>query len=157
MFDDFRDTTEAVGYVPIKTPEQRHLVPALIVIGGKAFGQSFTLESELTVIGRGPKSDIHLDDDGVSREHAQIVHAEEEFYTSILIQRTARITMAKPFKFLLYETETNYNWEREPSCGFNIKTWWTKNITAPCMSLKPVIPSPASTIADISWKRLSEK
>ena len=79
MFDDFRDTTEAVGYVPLKTPEQRHLVPALIVIGGKAFGQSFTLDSDLTVIGRGPKSDIHLDDDGVSREHAQVVRAEEEW------------------------------------------------------------------------------
>lgn len=77
--DDFRDTTEAVGYVPIEGPDQSNLVPTLMVIGGKAFGQSFTLDTESTDIGRSPNSRIQLDDDGISRHHAKVVRSGDEW------------------------------------------------------------------------------
>ena len=77
LVDEFRDTTEAVGYVPIESQDQTRLVPTLIVIGGRAFGQSFTLDHDITNIGRGPQSIIHLDDDGVSREHAQVIRSKD--------------------------------------------------------------------------------
>jgi len=79
MVDDFRDTTEAVGYVPIEAPDQGNLVPTLIVIGGKAFGQSFALDNENTGIGRSTKSRIQLDDDGISRQHAEVIRSGDEW------------------------------------------------------------------------------
>jgi two-component system, cell cycle response regulator len=77
--EDFRDTTEAVGFVPIDYKDQIRLIPTIIVIGGKAFGQSYTLDHDITNIGRGPKCNIHVDDDGVSREHAQVIRVDEEW------------------------------------------------------------------------------
>ena len=45
----------------------------LVVLAGSAVGEMFKLEQERTVIGRGGKAQIRLIDDGISREHAEIV------------------------------------------------------------------------------------
>lgn len=46
---------------------------ALVVIYGEDLGRKFDLKKEITVIGRSSKSDIQIDQDAVSRNHARIV------------------------------------------------------------------------------------
>jgi two-component system, cell cycle response regulator len=45
----------------------------LVVLAGSAVGEMYKLEEERTIIGRGGKAQIQLIDDGISREHAEIV------------------------------------------------------------------------------------
>jgi two-component system cell cycle response regulator len=44
----------------------------LIVLAGVSAGEMFKIQGEKTVIGRGPKVTLRLNDEGVSREHCQI-------------------------------------------------------------------------------------
>jgi diguanylate cyclase (GGDEF)-like protein len=45
----------------------------LVVLAGASVGEMYKIEGETTVIGRGQKAQIRLLDDGISREHAQLV------------------------------------------------------------------------------------
>jgi diguanylate cyclase (GGDEF)-like protein len=45
----------------------------LVVLAGASVGEMYKIEGEKTVIGRGQKATIRLLDDGISREHAQLV------------------------------------------------------------------------------------
>jgi diguanylate cyclase (GGDEF)-like protein len=45
----------------------------LVVLAGASVGEMYKIEGERTVIGRGQKAQIRLLDDGISREHAQLV------------------------------------------------------------------------------------
>ena len=45
----------------------------LVVLAGSSVGEMFKVEGDKTVIGRGQKATIRLLDDGISREHAQLV------------------------------------------------------------------------------------
>jgi two-component system, cell cycle response regulator len=45
----------------------------LVVLAGASVGEMYKIEGEKTVIGRGQKAQIRLLDDGISREHAQLV------------------------------------------------------------------------------------
>src|SRR5579872_356839 len=45
----------------------------LVVLAGTSVGEMYKIESEQTIIGRGQKAQIRLMDDGISREHAQLV------------------------------------------------------------------------------------
>src|SRR3954462_2092726 len=45
----------------------------LVVLAGASVGEMYKIETEKTVIGRGQKATIRLLDDGISREHAQLV------------------------------------------------------------------------------------
>jgi diguanylate cyclase (GGDEF)-like protein len=45
----------------------------LVVLAGSAVGEMYKVEKEKTVMGRGDAVDIRLLDEGISREHAQIV------------------------------------------------------------------------------------
>jgi diguanylate cyclase (GGDEF)-like protein len=45
----------------------------LVVLAGNAMGEMFKLDRKRTVIGRGPSADVCMLDDGVSREHCEIV------------------------------------------------------------------------------------
>lgn len=76
---DYRDKTQAVGFVPLESLSGAQRTAAFIVIGGRAFGRSFTLEEEETMIGRAPECGIRLDDDGISRGHAKVVRADDEW------------------------------------------------------------------------------
>ncbi len=51
----------------------------LIIKKGPDAGMNFTLEGEVTVIGRHPESDIFLDDITVSRRHAEIRREGDDF------------------------------------------------------------------------------
>ena len=45
----------------------------LVVLAGASVGEMYKIEGDKTVIGRGQKANIRLLDDGISREHAQLV------------------------------------------------------------------------------------
>jgi diguanylate cyclase (GGDEF)-like protein len=45
----------------------------LVVLAGASVGEMYKIEGNKTVIGRGQKANIRLLDDGISREHAQLV------------------------------------------------------------------------------------
>jgi two-component system, cell cycle response regulator len=45
----------------------------LVVLAGASVGEMYKIEGDKTVIGRGQKATIRLLDDGISREHAQLV------------------------------------------------------------------------------------
>ena len=45
----------------------------LVVLAGASVGEMYKIDGEKTVIGRGQKAQIRLYDDGISREHAQIL------------------------------------------------------------------------------------
>ena len=45
----------------------------LVVLAGASVGEMYKVEGDKTVIGRGQKAQIRLFDDGISREHAQLV------------------------------------------------------------------------------------
>ncbi len=45
----------------------------LVVLAGASVGEMYKVETDTTVIGRGQKAHIRLLDDGISREHAQVV------------------------------------------------------------------------------------
>ena len=45
----------------------------LVVLAGASVGEMYKIETEKTIIGRGQRATIRLLDDGISREHAQVV------------------------------------------------------------------------------------
>ena len=45
----------------------------LVVLAGASVGEMYKVEGDKTVIGRGQKAQVRLLDDGISREHAQVV------------------------------------------------------------------------------------
>jgi two-component system cell cycle response regulator len=52
----------------------------LIVLAGSAVGEMYKLDKERTIIGRGGKAQIRLIDDGISREHAEIVAEKGQLF-----------------------------------------------------------------------------
>ena len=53
--------------------EGRSAAAYLVVLSGSSVGEMYRLDQERVLIGRGDKADLRLIDDGISREHAQIV------------------------------------------------------------------------------------
>jgi two-component system cell cycle response regulator len=49
------------------------LAACLVVLSGSSVGEIYRLEKDRVVLGRGDKVDLRLIDDGISREHAQVV------------------------------------------------------------------------------------
>jgi two-component system cell cycle response regulator len=52
----------------------------LIVLAGMSTGEMFKLESVRSVIGRSPKAEVRLSDEGVSREHAAVCIKDSDVY-----------------------------------------------------------------------------
>jgi len=55
-----------------RAPSKRDCA-CLIVLAGSAMGEMYKLTRERTIIGRGQKAQVRMVDDGVSREHCEIV------------------------------------------------------------------------------------
>lgn len=72
-------TTQAFGFIPVITPENKQRTAALIVLSGRSSGRSFTLGSDEVLIGRTPESTVRLDDDGVSRRHAKVIRSDGQW------------------------------------------------------------------------------
>lgn len=88
-------TEEATRGIPVIEPEMEEeedveiapplTAPAegtamLVIKKGPDAGMNFTLESDVTVIGRHPESDIFLDDITVSRRHAEIRKEGDSYF-----------------------------------------------------------------------------
>jgi two-component system cell cycle response regulator len=52
----------------------------LVVLAGASVGEMYKVEADKTIIGRGQKAQIRLLDDGISREHAQVVVEGNKIY-----------------------------------------------------------------------------
>jgi len=59
--------------------DQRRLSATLTCLAGRAMGRVFKLEAGITVIGRLESADIQMEDDGVSRKHAQLAEVQGGF------------------------------------------------------------------------------
>src|SRR5882724_6527104 len=68
------DENTRMGIPPVVAPEGGKRDRAyLVVLAGSSVGEMYKIEGEKTIIGRGQKAQIRLLDDGISREHAQLV------------------------------------------------------------------------------------
>src|SRR4249920_1513823 len=68
------DENTRMGIPPVVAPEGGKRDRAyLVVLAGASVGEMYKIEIEKTVIGRGQNAQIRLLDDGISREHAQLV------------------------------------------------------------------------------------
>src|SRR5262245_38569502 len=56
----------------VKGPARRDQA-YLIVLAGSAMGEMYKITRERTIIGRGQKADIRMMDDGISREHCEVL------------------------------------------------------------------------------------
>jgi diguanylate cyclase (GGDEF)-like protein len=52
----------------------------LVVLAGASVGEMYKVEGDKTIIGRGQKAQVRLLDDGISREHAQVVVEGNKIY-----------------------------------------------------------------------------
>jgi diguanylate cyclase (GGDEF)-like protein len=68
------DENTRMGIPPVVATEGTKRDRAyLVVLAGTSVGEMYKIEGEKTVIGRGQHAQIRLLDDGISREHAQLV------------------------------------------------------------------------------------
>src|SRR3954469_18296118 len=71
-FDDTTRTVESEVTPSEPTPQSAYL----IVLAGSGAGDMHKIDKDQTIMGRGDKVDIRLVDEGISREHAQVVREE---------------------------------------------------------------------------------
>jgi two-component system cell cycle response regulator len=73
-----KDETHTKPAVPVESDkEQKRNIAYLVVLAGVSAGEMFKLQYDRTIIGRGPKVAVRLNDEGVSREHCQILREGE--------------------------------------------------------------------------------
>src|SRR5580704_10637668 len=72
--DLFKDQTATKPAVPPESDkEQKRNLAYLVVLAGVSAGEMFKLQVDKTIVGRGPRCLVRLNDEGVSREHCQLV------------------------------------------------------------------------------------
>jgi len=64
-----KDQTLTKPAIPPEGGEQKRNLAYLVVLAGVSAGEMFRLQDDRTVVGRGTKVQIRLNDEGVSREH----------------------------------------------------------------------------------------
>lgn len=74
----FEDTTRTLD--PAQPPEEDKPRPYLLVLAGTSVGEMHRIAKEKTVMGRGDKVDVRLFDEGISREHAQLIQQGEKVF-----------------------------------------------------------------------------
>src|SRR5579884_4210017 len=67
---DSTNTAPPVAPPPLDTTKQ----PYLIVIAGGNIGELYKISKRRTLVGRAPGADLRIREDGVSREHLELVH-----------------------------------------------------------------------------------
>jgi diguanylate cyclase (GGDEF)-like protein len=69
-----QEETATKPAVPLESDkEPKRNLAYLVVLAGVSAGEMFKLQEERTVVGRGPKVAVRLNDEGVSREHCAFV------------------------------------------------------------------------------------
>jgi diguanylate cyclase (GGDEF)-like protein len=79
-----KDTTATKPAVPPEGGEQKRNLAYLVVLAGVSAGEMFKLQQERTVVGRGTKVHVRLNDEGVSREHCAFERAGEKILVADL-------------------------------------------------------------------------
>ena len=69
-----QDKTVVASIDDLKAKESGQKKAYLIVISGRSLGKMFEIGEKKCIIGRGSDVDIVIDDEGVSRQHALIMH-----------------------------------------------------------------------------------
>src|SRR4051794_6658575 len=77
---DKKDETTATkpAVPPESDREQKRNLAYLVVLAGVSAGEMFKLQKDKTIVGRGPAVGVRLNDEGVSREHCQLVRDGEK-------------------------------------------------------------------------------
>jgi len=74
-----QEETATKPAVPLESDkEQKRNLAYLVVLAGVSAGEMFKLQEERTIVGRGPKVTVRLNDEGVSREHCAFVRDGEK-------------------------------------------------------------------------------
>ena len=77
--DPLQDAPGPDDDLVVPMSELDHGVGVLIVRAGSQAGDRFTLDTDITRLGRHPDSEISLDDITVSRRHAEVQHTEQGY------------------------------------------------------------------------------
>ena len=77
--DPLQEAPGATDDITIPVGELSKDRPVLIVRSGPQAGERFTLDSDVTRLGRHPDSEISLDDITVSRRHAEVQRTAEGY------------------------------------------------------------------------------
>jgi pSer/pThr/pTyr-binding forkhead associated (FHA) protein len=77
--DPLQESPGATDDITIPVGELSKDRPVLIVRSGPQAGERFTLDSDVTRLGRHPDSEISLDDITVSRRHAEVQRTAEGY------------------------------------------------------------------------------
>src|SRR5436190_24076214 len=85
---DKKDETTATkpAVPPESDKEQKRNLAYLVVLAGVSAGEMFKLTTDATVLGRGPKVGVRLNDEGVSREHCQLVREARDDGDKIILE-----------------------------------------------------------------------
>ena len=75
--DDDNTAILSLRDLPQSVPEENHRSPMLLVLTGSQAGRMFKVGRQVMSIGRGADASVQIDDDGVSRRHAEIHHADD--------------------------------------------------------------------------------
>jgi diguanylate cyclase (GGDEF)-like protein len=82
-----KDQTHTKPATPIESDkEQKRNLAYLVVLAGVSAGEMFKLQLDKTIIGRGPRCAVRLNDEGVSREHCQLVREAKEDGDKIVLE-----------------------------------------------------------------------
>src|SRR3954453_2580786 len=82
-----KDQTHTQPATPAESDkEQKRNLAYLVVLAGVSAGEMFKLQVDTTIIGRGPRCGVRLNDEGVSREHCQLVREGREDGDKIILE-----------------------------------------------------------------------
>ena len=79
-----KDQTLTKPAMPPEGGEQKRDLAYLVVLAGVSAGEMFKLQEDRTVVGRGTKVTLRLNDEGVSREHCAFVREGEKIIVTDL-------------------------------------------------------------------------
>src|SRR3954453_685301 len=82
-----KDQTHTQPATPAESDkEQKRNLAYLVVLAGVSAGEMFKLQVDTTIIGRGPRCGVRLNDEGVSREHCQLVREPRKDGDKIILE-----------------------------------------------------------------------
>ncbi len=70
----------------------------LYVMSGPKKGKSFTLEGEISYLGRAPENHVQIQDKSVSRQHLKITHRDGRYFLEDLHSRNGTLVENKPIQ-----------------------------------------------------------
>ncbi len=79
-----KDQTLTKPVMPPEGGEQKRDLAYLVVLAGVSAGEMFKLQADRTVVGRGTKVTLRLNDEGVSREHCAFVREDDKIIVTDL-------------------------------------------------------------------------